>query len=187
MASSQKILTVYQENLNPMSSLREPKAHLWKVEAKYLSVSANHQKYAELTDDNLMECVWSPLYSICGTGLATEQNTGSCLKSLYYKNTNEDLAACKVVTIDLPIPETTNNIKGGRWLSASVTGYHIFTYRIKILNSIPILIQKFLPPSLISKEQLTEILTILTTLQTLCGNCLSLEIPNARTFEMLRQ
>ena len=150
---------VYRENLIPMPGLREPKAHLWKVEAKYLAVAANHQLYAELTDRNLAKCVWSPLYLICGTGLATEQNKGSCHKTLYYMNTNEDLAARKVVTIDLPIPETTNNIKNERWLITSVTGWHFFTYRIKVLNSIPILIQKLLPPSLISKEQLTDILT----------------------------
>ena len=35
-----------------------------------------------------------------------------------------------------------------------------YTYKINILNSIPIMLQKVLPPSLISKAQLKEILTI---------------------------
>ena len=119
MASSQTVLTVYRANLIPMPDPKEPKAHIWKVDAKYLAVSANHQEFAELNDEDLDRCVGSPLYSICAAGFATVQDKGSCLTTLFYKNTHAAVAACKVVTIDLPSPETATNIGDGRWLILS--------------------------------------------------------------------
>ena len=52
-----------------------------------------------------------------------------------------------------------------------------YTYRINLLNSIPVMFHKMLPPSLISKSQMTDLLTKLVKSQAEEGSRLSLAIP----------
>ena len=59
------------------------KALVWRLEAKYMAVSANGEELSFIDEDELANCFGSQKYAICNKTFPTEQTYQSCI-SLYH-------------------------------------------------------------------------------------------------------
>ena len=108
-------------------SMPQPETDLainWKLEARYLAISEKNDDTAFLTEYDLSRCIGSTRYQLCLDMIAIDAGHGSCLATLYCKDSVEALQTCETEQITLPSTEKAENLGYGAWLIISATTAH---------------------------------------------------------------
>ena len=120
MASSATARNVIKSIPMTMPDGETGRAHIFRLETKYIGISSDYKEVALLTDDELDSCIGSSRYAVCSKAIPTETSKSSCLATLYYHD-DEKLALrnCQVGLADLPFTEQAINLGFGRWMIMS--------------------------------------------------------------------